>query len=52
MSGGVTVLFKKSNPLVERFNILMTRYFAGKALDRTAASSFFEGWSEIDRSSW
>ena len=56
MSVGLTVHFKKGNPLLDRFNILMRRYFRSrlvrKALDRTAASSFFEDWRQISRSSW
>jgi hypothetical protein len=55
ISGNATVLFKKGNPLLNRFNILMRRYLEadfGDCLDRTAASSCFEGWRQTYRSSW
>jgi hypothetical protein len=32
-SGGVTVLFKKGNPLLDRFNILMRRYLEAGLLE-------------------
>jgi len=33
LSGGITVLFKKGNPLLERFNILMRRYLEAGLLE-------------------
>jgi hypothetical protein len=33
-SGGVTVLFKKGNPLLDRFNILMRRYLEAGVMER------------------
>ena len=37
--GGITVLFKKGNPLLDRFNILMRRYLEAGLLERT--------WTEL-----
>ena len=34
MSGGLTVLFKKGNPLLFRFNILMRRYLEAGLLEK------------------
>jgi len=34
LSGGATVLFKKGNPLLDRFNILMRRYLEAGLLER------------------
>jgi hypothetical protein len=33
LSGGITVLFKKGNPLLDRFNILMRRYLEAGLLE-------------------
>jgi hypothetical protein len=33
LSGGITVLFKKGNPLLERFNMLMRRYLEAGLLE-------------------
>jgi hypothetical protein len=34
MSGGLTVLFKKGNPLLDRFNVLMRRYLEAGLLEK------------------
>jgi hypothetical protein len=34
ISGGITVLFKKGNPLLDRFNILMRRYLEAGLLEK------------------
>ena len=52
VSGGATVLYKNGNPLLERFRFIMRSRFAGKSLDRTAASRFIEGCRQIYGSSW
>ena len=39
MSSGLITLFRKGNPLLDRFNILMRRYFEGGLMERT--------WSEL-----
>jgi hypothetical protein len=53
LSGSVTSLFKKKNPLLFKFNeALSGRRIAGNVLDRNATSSVCEGWRQIWRSSW
>ena len=39
MSSGLTMLFKKGNPLLDRFNILMRRYLEGGLMEGT--------WTEL-----
>jgi hypothetical protein len=50
MSAGLIDLFKKGNPFLERFNILMRRYLEAGLLEDSGQNcgiELFEGWREI-----